>query len=41
MTDALALFCLIGLYWASLTVVFADDTLALVHLAFFSDHHWL
>jgi hypothetical protein len=35
--SALALVCLAGLGWASLMLVFTDDTLALVHLAFFTD----
>jgi hypothetical protein len=28
-----------GLHWASITLVFTDDALALVHLAFFADLH--
>lgn len=34
-----AFVLLAGLCWAALTLVFADDTLALAHLAFFSDLH--
>jgi hypothetical protein len=37
MDNALALVHLAGLHWASLSLVFTDDALALVCLAFFSD----
>jgi hypothetical protein len=35
--SALAFVCCAGLHWALLMLIFGDDALALIHLAFFSD----
>lgn len=39
--DALALVLLAGLRWASLSLVFTDDAIILVHFAFLDDLHLL